>query len=217
MSALPPKADIRRRNCDVRFVPKAEITRCSKNALFDHLVGSGSSDCGMANPSSWQLKQLRSAEGAKHSFPPQSTDRVFIRSRSCPSNKTLLFLVVALTLHHAMMRSIAWPLSIGSRNLTKQLREKTLKRVRGLQAKSNESPMTQRLNSPHEWLLEKAQHWNTDALYKALSGLAYRLDGQSIRDLFHSEMDSDGFFDKKTRSSADEFDAESWGSHRWHT
>jgi len=109
-------------------------------------------------------------------------------------------------------------ITIGSRNLTKQLApRKTLKRVRGLQAKSNESPMTHRLNSPHEWLLEKAQHWNTDALYKALSGLAYRLDGHSIRDLFHSEMDSDGFFDEKTRSSADEFDAESWGSHRWHT
>ena len=40
--------------------------------------------------------------------------------------------------------------------------------------------------SPHEWLLKKAQHWNTDALYKALSGLAYRLDGHSIRDLFRN-------------------------------
>ena len=75
--------------------------------------------------------------------------------------------------------------------------------------------MTHKLNSPHEWLLEKARHWNTDALYKALSGLAYRLDGQSIRDLFYSEMDSDGYFDKKP--NVDEFDAESWGSHRWHT
>ena len=35
--------------------------------------------------------------------------------------------------------------------------------------------MTHKLNSPHEWLLEKAQNWNTDALYKALSGLAYQL------------------------------------------
>ena len=46
--------------------------------------------------------------------------------------------------------------------------------------------MTRKLNSPHGWLLEKAQHWNTDALYKALSGLAYRLDGHSIRDLFRN-------------------------------
>ena len=77
--------------------------------------------------------------------------------------------------------------------------------------------MTHKLNSPHEWLLEKAQHWNADALYKALSGLANRLDGQSLRDVFRSEMDSDGYFDKKIKPIADAFDAESWGSHRWHT
>jgi hypothetical protein len=29
MSALPPKADIRQRDRDVRFVPKADILRCS--------------------------------------------------------------------------------------------------------------------------------------------------------------------------------------------
>jgi hypothetical protein len=84
------------------------------------------------------------------------------------------------------------------------------------QAKSNESRMTHRMNTPHEWLAEKAQHWSTDALYKALSGLAYRLDGQAIRDLFQSEMDADGFFEK-AKPNADAFDAESWGSHRWHT
>jgi hypothetical protein len=44
MSALPPKADIAERNWDVRFVPKADVSRCSKNplskaSLFDHLVG----------------------------------------------------------------------------------------------------------------------------------------------------------------------------------
>ena len=77
--------------------------------------------------------------------------------------------------------------------------------------------MTHKPNGPHEWLLEKAQHWNADALYSALSGLACRLDGQSIRDLFHSEMDTDGYFDKKTKPDANEFDADSWGSHRWHT
>ena len=58
---------------------------------------------------------------------------------------------------------------------------------------------------------------NAGALYKALSGLAYRLDGHSIRDLFHSEMDGDGYFDKKPKPNADPFDADSWGSHRWHT
>jgi hypothetical protein len=77
--------------------------------------------------------------------------------------------------------------------------------------------MTHNPNSPHEWLLEKAQHWNADALYKALRGLAYRLDGQSIRDVFHSEMQGDGYLGEKIRINADALDAESWGSHRWHT
>ena len=60
--------------------------------------------------------------------------------------------------------------------------------------------MTHKLNSPHDWLLEKAQHWNTDALYKALSDLAYQLDGQSIRDLFHSEKKTDGYFENIAKS-----------------
>jgi hypothetical protein len=68
-----------------------------------------------------------------------------------------------------------------------------------------------KLNSPHEWLLERAQHWDTDALYKALNYLAHRLDGSSIHDLFQSEMDAEGY------SARGPFDAESWGSHRWHT
>ena len=36
MSALPPKADMRSATWDVRFVPKADISR-----LFDHRVGPG--------------------------------------------------------------------------------------------------------------------------------------------------------------------------------
>jgi hypothetical protein len=34
MSALPPKADIGRRQLDVRFVPKTDMAQ-----LFDHFVG----------------------------------------------------------------------------------------------------------------------------------------------------------------------------------
>jgi hypothetical protein len=46
MSALPPKADIAKCDSYVRFVPKAAVSRCSKNpllnaSLFDHLVGGG--------------------------------------------------------------------------------------------------------------------------------------------------------------------------------
>jgi hypothetical protein len=38
MSALPPKADIAEGDGHVRFVPKADIPRCGKNALFDQLI-----------------------------------------------------------------------------------------------------------------------------------------------------------------------------------
>jgi hypothetical protein len=45
MSALPPKADIAERDRNVRFVPKADILHCRKNAvirdLLDYLVGAG--------------------------------------------------------------------------------------------------------------------------------------------------------------------------------
>ena len=34
MSALPPKADIAERNRYVRFVPKADIPRCSKERRY---------------------------------------------------------------------------------------------------------------------------------------------------------------------------------------
>jgi hypothetical protein len=39
MSALPPKADIADAMWNARFVPKADILRCKKMSLFDHLVG----------------------------------------------------------------------------------------------------------------------------------------------------------------------------------
>jgi len=75
--------------------------------------------------------------------------------------------------------------------------------------------MAEKLNNPHEWLLAKAQHWNADALYKALSGLAHRLDGSSIHDLFQSEMNAEGYSETKPNTATS--DAETWGSHRWHT
>ena len=34
MSALPPKADMVQHDRDVRFVPKADITRCSNRSLL---------------------------------------------------------------------------------------------------------------------------------------------------------------------------------------
>jgi hypothetical protein len=34
MSALPPKADIRQGNRDIRFVPKADILRCGRTGAI---------------------------------------------------------------------------------------------------------------------------------------------------------------------------------------
>src|ERR1700720_517770 len=39
MSALPPKADIRRRHRDVSFGPNCDICTATNAALFNHLVG----------------------------------------------------------------------------------------------------------------------------------------------------------------------------------
>jgi hypothetical protein len=44
MSAFPPKADIVQRGGNVRFVPKAAVSKCSKNplskaSLFDQFIG----------------------------------------------------------------------------------------------------------------------------------------------------------------------------------
>ena len=41
MSALPPKADIDRRDGHVRFVAKAAQCTAAKRCLFDHLLGAG--------------------------------------------------------------------------------------------------------------------------------------------------------------------------------
>jgi hypothetical protein len=67
--------------------------------------------------------------------------------------------------------------------------------------------MVHKSNSPHEWLLEKARHWNADTLYETLSDVVCRLDGKSIHDLFQSEMDADGYFKRRPKSSEESFDA----------
>jgi hypothetical protein len=50
--------------------------------------------------------------------------------------------------------------------------------------------------NPHAWLMEKAQSWSTEQLYCAVDSLANRLDTDAIQDLFQSEMEQDGYFDK---------------------
>ncbi len=58
-----------------------------------------------------------------------------------------------------------------------------------------------RWGSPHEWLLEKAQSLPAAELYSIIDALAWRLDSDSIQDLFQSEMDVDGYFDKEGEAS----------------
>jgi hypothetical protein len=55
-------------------------------------------------------------------------------------------------------------------------------------------------DSPHDWLMEKAQSMTVEQLHSALEAVAYRLDGDSIQDLFQTEMDQDGFFDPETET-----------------
>jgi len=59
MSALPPKADIGTRPCDVRFVPKADILRCGKKRRYSiTLSASERTDSGMVNPSAFAVLRL---------------------------------------------------------------------------------------------------------------------------------------------------------------
>ncbi len=50
MSALPHKADIDARDCDVRFVPSSDSRTAAKRILLDHLGGAGEHGGGMVKP-----------------------------------------------------------------------------------------------------------------------------------------------------------------------
>jgi hypothetical protein len=59
MSALPPKADIAERECHVRFVPKADVSRCSKATLYSITSSARSSKAGgTITPSAFRLTAL---------------------------------------------------------------------------------------------------------------------------------------------------------------
>jgi hypothetical protein len=57
ISPGPPKADIAERRLDLRSVPIADEVRCSKELLFDHLVGERKDWFGDGQP-----ERLRSLE-----------------------------------------------------------------------------------------------------------------------------------------------------------
>jgi hypothetical protein len=52
MSALPPKADIAERDRNVRFVPKADKVRCSKNPAYSITASAvANKELGIVRPS----------------------------------------------------------------------------------------------------------------------------------------------------------------------
>ena len=65
--------------------------------------------------------------------------------------------------------------------------QKTLHRVM-------EGPKKYRWASPHEWLLEQIEKWPEDMLVSTARDLALVTDADTIQQLFHSEMDADGYF-----------------------
>ena len=58
MSALPPKADIRRETFDVRFVPIAAICTAANGTVFDHLIGSDKVENAVATEPSQRVSSV---------------------------------------------------------------------------------------------------------------------------------------------------------------
>jgi hypothetical protein len=55
MSALPPKADIDQRECDVRFVPKADLCTAAKEFYSITSSALSNSVCGKVRPSAFAV------------------------------------------------------------------------------------------------------------------------------------------------------------------
>src|SRR5215472_2360868 len=59
MSALPPKADIETQSRDVRFVPEADITRCSRMVTYSIISSPRAiKECGTLRPSAFAVLSL---------------------------------------------------------------------------------------------------------------------------------------------------------------
>lgn len=58
-------------------------------------------------------------------------------------------------------------------------------------------------DSPLEWLIEKADQWDTAQLKSELLTLARRLDSDQLQDEYQNNMADDGYFKKQHRHSVD--------------
>ena len=64
MSALPPKAGMVRHDCDVHFVPKADILHCGKERRYSITSSArDSSDCGTERPMALSDRELSCQRG----------------------------------------------------------------------------------------------------------------------------------------------------------
>lgn len=54
--------------------------------------------------------------------------------------------------------------------------------------------------TPYEWLQEKAStEWTPDQVLEAMLSIAMQTDPDTLQDIFESDMDEDGYFDKICR------------------
>lgn len=51
-----------------------------------------------------------------------------------------------------------------------------------------------RWDSPHAWLIAKAQDWSESTLYRELVMLAHKLDADQLQDEYQDLMSADGYF-----------------------
>ena len=51
-------------------------------------------------------------------------------------------------------------------------------------------------DTPLEWLIQKAGSWNATQLFNEFCAMAQTLDLDTIQDLYQSDMDADGYFDR---------------------
>lgn len=56
--------------------------------------------------------------------------------------------------------------------------------------------MAYKWDTAHEWLIEYASKLNESQLFQEFTVLVQKLDGDTIQDLYQSEMDAQGYFDE---------------------
>jgi hypothetical protein len=61
---------------------------------------------------------------------------------------------------------------------------------------STETEKKYKWATPQEWLVDKAQTADETWLFEAVQSMAYRLDADSVQDIFQEDMSLDGYFEE---------------------